>query len=174
MKSYKIVGDRVYIRSITYDDTENIVTWRNQKNVRSYFIYRKLFTGEIHNEWMRKFVDKDEVAQFIICRNRDNKPIGSTYLRDIDYDNLCAEYGVFIGDESERGHGIGKEALKLTLQFAHKELGLRRIISRAIATNEASIQSFLHSGFRITEELSGVECTDGEIVDVVMMEHVVE
>lgn len=174
MKNYKSVGDRIYIRSITYDDTEKIVHWRNQPNVRCYFIYRKLFTGEIHDAWMKKFVEKDEVAQFIICRNSDNKAIGSTYLRDIDYDNLCAEYGVFIGDESDRGHGIGKEALKLTLKFAHEELGLRRIISRAISTNQASIQSFLHSGFHITEELSGVECTDGEIVDVVMMEHVVE
>jgi len=169
MKIHVRSGEKTYIRFITYDDTDLIVKWRNQDNVSRYFFYREEFTSKIHEAWMKNKVEAGDVVQFIVCLKDTDRPVGGTYLRDIDKENGSAEYGVFIGDESVRGQGIGKEILRLTLDYAFNELGLKRIMARAIATNEASKQSFLHSGFTIDELVKGVECSDGSVEDMVLM-----
>lgn len=161
--------EKIYIRKIEYSDTDLIVKWRNQENVRQFFFYREQFTRDIHEAWMKNKVETGDVVQFIICLVENDTAVGSTYLRDIDYDKKIAEYGVFIGDETVRGMGIGKEALKKTLQYANKELGLKKVIARAISTNKPSIYSFLNSGFKIDEEIDSVPCSDGKLEKMVMM-----
>jgi len=167
MTTYK--GAQTYIRPITYDDTDLIVKWRNQDNVRRYFFFREDFTEEMHLNWMKTKVETGEVVQFIICNIDDGRPIGCTYYRDIDINNGTAEYGVFLGEENARGHGIGKEVLALTLKYGWEKLGLTKVTSRAILTNDASVQSFLHSGFAIDSVVHDVPCSDGEKTDMVLM-----
>lgn len=169
MDNKVIVGDKTYIRPITYDDTALIVKWRNQDNVRRYFFYREDFTEEIHLNWMKNKVETGEVVQFIVCLKASDEPIGCTYLRDIDMNNKSAEYGVFIGEEGYRGQGIGKEILGLTMRYSWEVLGLEILNARAIATNQASVQSFLHSGFKIVETVKDEACSDGTYVDMVFM-----
>lgn len=162
-------SNEIYIRPISYGDTNLIVRWRNQDNVKNYFFYREEFTSEIHENWMKNKVETGQVAQFIVCLKENDRPVGSTYLRDIDLQNGTAEYGVFLGEEEIRGRGIGKAALALTLEYAWNELGLTRVIARAISTNKPSVHSFLNSGFVIDEEITDVACSDGEKVAMTMM-----
>lgn len=164
-----IKGVEVYIRPITYEDTELIVKWRNQDNVKKYFFYREEFTSDIHEKWMRDKVETGEVVQFVVCLKENDVPVGSTYLRDIDTYNKTAEYGVFLGEENIRGMGVGKRVLMLTLDYAFNELGLEKIISRAITSNKPSVYSFLNSGFVVDEEVADVPCSDGEKVPMTMM-----
>ena len=49
----KIEGKQIYLRPITMEDTDRIVSWRNQDRVRHNFIYQKLFTKESHENWMQ-------------------------------------------------------------------------------------------------------------------------
>ena len=162
-------GEQTYIRPITYDDTDLIVNWRNQEEIKSRFFFREPFTREMHENWMRTKVDTGKVVQFIVCMNDGDVPVGSTYYRDIDMEAGMAEDGVFIGESDARGHGIGKEILALTLKYGWEQLGLSRVRARAISTNEASIQSFLHSGFNKDELVKSVLCSDGTYVDMVFM-----
>lgn len=156
----------ITLRKITYADTDMIVRWRNSEAVRCNFFYREEFSAETHLKWMDTKVKSGEVVQYII--EVDGRPVGSTYFRDIDRGRASAEYGVFIG-EDVRGRGIGTEALKLTLDKAVGELGLRHIIARAIEGNDASINCFLHAGFTIDSTIPDVECSDGTRVNMVMM-----
>lgn len=156
----------ITLRKITYEDTDLIVKWRNCEAVRRNFFYREEFSAETHLKWMDTKVKSGEVVQYII--EVDGRPVGSTYFRDIDRGRASAEYGVFIG-EDVRGRGIGTEALRLTLDKAVSELGLRHIIARAIEGNDASINCFLHAGFTIDSTIPDVECSDGTRVNMVMM-----
>lgn len=156
----------ITLRKITYADTDMIVRWRNSEAVRCNFFYREEFSAETHLRWMETKVKSGEVVQYII--EVDGRPVGSTYFRDIDRGRASAEYGVFIG-EDVRGRGIGTEALRLTLDKAVSELGIRHIIARAIEGNDASINCFLHAGFTIDSTIPDVECSDGTRVNMVMM-----
>jgi len=169
MEDVTIEGERVYLRSITRDDTGNIVKWRNQENVKQYFFYRGPFNKESHERWLTEKVDTGIVAQFIVCQKEDDRPIGCTYLRDIDYDNKKAEYGVFLGEEGVRGKGIGKEILKLTLKYAFENLELHRVYARVREDNMPSLCSFLNCGFEKEALLRESVYCDGKYLNVVIL-----
>lgn len=167
----RITGENVYLRSITdsKEDTENIIRWRNSETVRPYFIYQKPFTEEGHKHWLEKEIFSGKGFQFIVCRKADDKPIGCTYLRDYDKHSRKAEYGVFIGEPEEKGKGIGKEILNLTLQFAFGELHLHKVFARAFADNMPSVMSFLKCGFDKEAHLRDEEFVNGEYRDIVLL-----
>ena len=167
----RIVGERVYLRPITdsKEDTDNIIRWRNSDAVRPYFIYQKPFTEEGHRSWLEKEIFSGKGFQFIVCRNEDDKPIGCTYLRDYDSYTRKAEYGVFLGEVEERGKGIGKEILNLTLEFAFKEQKMHKVYARAFADNMPSVQSFLSCGFEKEAHLKDEELIDGVYRDIVFL-----
>ena len=141
----KIIGEKIILESIKYSDTQNIIKWRNNENVRKNFIFQEEFTKEIHENWMKNKVETGEVIQFIIKLKINNKPIGSVYLRDIMNNN--AEYGIFIGEDLERGNGCGSEAANLIIDYAFSKLGLDKIILRVFKDNIYAIRSYKKVGF---------------------------
>ena len=163
---------KVYIRKIDYDDTALIVKWRNNPRVRNNFIYREVFTEEGHKRWMDTRVASGEVVQMIICENETDKAVGSVYLRDIDNTTKEAEYGIFIGEDDAIGKGYGNEAADLMCDYARDELGLKRLILRVFKDNEPARKSYEHAGFKKCQELPAVECSDGAVKDMILMEKV--
>ena len=101
--------NNLVLRPITESDTSLIVFWRNKESVKKNFLYRGDFTEETHRKWLEEKVKTGEVIQYIIEYKKQD--VGSVYLRDIDYDNSSAEFGIFIGEDSARGKGIGKRSL---------------------------------------------------------------
>ena len=157
----------VSIRPITYDDTEDIIRWRNSDYVRSRFIDQRLFTKESHEYWLKNFVETGKVAQFIILV--DDKAVGSVYLRDIDYDKKSAEYGIFIGEESARGKGVGTKSANLILEYAFGELKLEKIFLRVYKDNPGAIKSYEKAGF-VDNGLRESVSVNGISKEVVFME----
>ncbi|MBO4310608.1 MAG: GNAT family N-acetyltransferase [Lachnospiraceae bacterium] len=137
--------DIVTIRPITYDDTEDIIRWRNSDYVRSRFIDQRLFTKESHEYWLKNFVETKKVDQFIIMLDR--KSVGSVYLRDIDYDKKEAEFGIFIGEESARGKGVGTKSAGLILKHAFEVLNLDKVFLRVYEDNAGAVKSYEKAGF---------------------------
>ena len=159
--------NEVTIRPITYDDTENIVRWRNSEYVNSRFIDRRMFTKESHEAWLKNYVETGKVAQFIILLN--GEPVGSVYLRDIDLNKKEAEYGIFIGEESARGKGVGTKSAKLILKYAFEELGLKKIFLRVLKNNPGAVRSYEKAGFKKIDRVDTLT-VDGETLEVIFME----
>ncbi len=164
-------AERIYIRRITQDDTDLIVDWRNREDVREHFFFREPFTRQMHEKWLKEKIGTGEVEQFIVCMKEDDRPVGSSYLRDINRDDMSAEYGIFIGEADARGRGLGAEILKATMDYALGEMGLKLIRSRAISTNIASIKIFTDYGFAVNDTVRGVTCSDGNMVDMILMSY---
>lgn len=156
----------VSIRPITYDDTENIIRWRNSDGVRKRFIYQGLFTKESHENWMKTMVETGKVVQFIIVC--DGKDVGSVYLRDIDYDKKEAEYGIFIGEEDLRGCGVGTKSAELITEYAFEEMKLDRLFLRVHANNERAVRSYEKAGF-VKNGKSEIVVIDGAETEIIFM-----
>ena len=159
----------IYLRTMTREDTDLIVAWRNSEEVRRQFIYQDLFTREGHENWIRNMVETGRVVQMIICDAADDAPLGSVYIRDIDRQHRKAEYGIFIGEESARGRGVGTAAAKLMLEHCFREEGLHRIYLRAFASNARAIRSYEKAGFVREGLLKEDVCIDGQYRDIVWM-----
>lgn len=163
--------ENIILRPITESDTDLIVTWRNRDSVKNNFLYRSDFTAENHQKWLKEKVATGNVVQFIIEIVNDSKtmPVGSVYLRDIDYENSSAEFGIFIGEEAARGKGVGTTASKMILKYGHNELGLHRIFLRLVAENIAAYKSYRKAGFVSEGIFRDMKKIDGKFVDIMFM-----
>ena len=159
----------IYLRPMTTEDTDMIVAWRNSEEVRRNFIYQDLFTREGHESWIKNMVETGKVVQMVICETADDKPLGSVYIRDIDRQHNKAEYGIFIGEESARGRGVGTAAARLMLEYCFREEKLHRVYLRAFASNAGAIRSYEKAGFTREGFLRDDVCIDGEYRDIVWM-----
>ena len=165
----KIVeGRTVYLRPMTEEDTDLIVKWRNEDFVRKNFIYQKPFTREGHLHWIETMVKTGKVVQFLIC-TREDIPIGSIYLRDIDRTFNNAEYGIFIGEETALSKGYGTEAAKLMISYAFGELKLHKLKLRVLADNERAKKSYEKAGFMQEAYLKDEVYLQGGYRDVILM-----
>ena len=173
--------DGIFLRPMTEEDTELIVRWRNSDAVRTNFIYRELFTPQSHKQWVETMVKTGRVVQMMICeRNTPNgetgeekngleKPVGSVYIRDIDHTHHKGEYGIFIGEDSARGRGIGTVAAKLMIRYAFEDLRLHKLFLRVFADNVRALGSYEKAGFRQEAYLKDEVCIDGVYRDMVLM-----
>lgn len=140
----------VFIRLITEEDTSLILKWRNKDSVRRNFIYQEELTEQIHNEWLQNKILTGEAVQFIIVYKKNNEPIGSVYLSNIDKQNKQAELGIFIGEDQYRGKGIGGQAITLIKEYAFNSLKLNRIYLRLVKTNSGALVCYKKCGFKET------------------------
>lgn len=167
-------GAAIRLRPIADADTDLIVKWRNTPSVVQNFIFRQTFTPEMHRNWLATKVATGQVVQYIIIDKADDKPVGSVYYRDIDSHNRSAEYGIFIGEESARGKGLGTETAKLFTDFGFAELQLHRISLRVLAENTAARRSYEKAGFVQEGIFRDMELLDGQYRDVVFMARLAE
>lgn len=168
VESIVLRGQDIYLRKMTDADAELVVKWRNTEFVRQNFIYREPFTVEGHRNWVETMINTGKVVQFIICTKED-EPIGSVYLRDIDRKHRKAEYGIFIGEEKAVGSGYGTQAAELILDYGFKELGLHKIMLRLLAGNDRAKGSYEKAGFVQEAYLKDEVCLDGAFRDVILM-----
>lgn len=169
MKDYGDPSMSIYLRPMTGEDTDLIVSWRNQEAVRRNFIYQELFTPESHRQWIRDMVETGRVVQMMICESVCGRPVGSVYLRDIDRRHSKAEYGIFIGGEGARGKGYGTMAARLMIRYAFREMGLHRLFLRVFADNARAIRSYEKAGFEREAYLREDVCIEGQYRDMVLM-----
>ena len=169
MCEYRDPSMTVYLRPMGYEDTDLIVSWRNQEAVRRNFIYQERFTKESHENWIHTMVETGKVVQMMICETEGGRPIGSVYLRDIDRRHNKAEYGIFIGVEEARGKGYGTMAARLMIRYAFEEMGLHRLFLRAFTDNVRAIRSYEKAGFEKEACLREDVCIDGPYRNIVLM-----
>ncbi len=176
-----IEGEGIYLRKITFEDTDNIIRWRNSDSVRSHFIDQRLFTKESHNYWLENYVMAGKADQLIICiapseesgngsPEKDHYiPVGSVYIRDISKEHKKAEYGIFIGEDAARGRGIGSKTAKLMIRYCFETLHLHRLFLRVHADNIAAIKSYENAGFEREAYLRDDVFVNGTYKDIVLM-----
>jgi len=167
----KLTGTNLILRPISESDTDLIVSWRNKESVKKNFLYRADFTAEMHQQWLREKVETGSVVQFIIEMQKEGKsvPVGSVYLRDIDYENSSAEFGIFIGEDSARGKGVGTTAARMILDYGHEQLGLHRIFLRLVAENIAAYKSYRKAGFVAEGIFRDMKRIDEKYLDIMFM-----
>lgn len=159
MKDKLYCNEMIYIRNITDEDTDNILKWRNSDSVRNNFIYKELFTRQSHQNWLDNYVYTGKVVQMIIYLKDGDIPVGSVYIRDLDKEKGEGEYGIFIGEESARGKGVGSAVCRLMCEYAKNEIGLHKLFLRVYEDNIGAVKSYQNGGFVIDE--SRTDLIDG-------------
>ena len=108
-----------------------------------------IMTVEAEEAWIQSMQGK---TQFAIIRKEDDTLIGNCGIQEINQIRQCAEVGLFIGEEENRGKGYGQEVLRLLLDFAFETLNLHNVMLRVFAFNERAIHTYQKSASVSLEE----------------------
>lgn len=160
-------GDHIYLRPMTEDDADLVVSWRNDPEIGRWLFSRERLTRESHLDWFRG--SREGRLDFIICLAGSGRPIGTVTLKDIDLGNGVAECGKMIGDRTQWGKGLASEAYRLLLAFGFARLGLDCVYARCLSMNTRSIRLNKRLGFSVNRVIKDSYRRGNESYDVVEM-----
>lgn len=167
-KDYRAIGEKVYLRPISEEDTDMLLSWRNSPHVMENFFYRLPVSKEEHLDWLKNKVNKGIVYQYIVCMKNEDNPVGCVYLQHYDETDNSMESGVFLDEEAPKGQGIGTEAVNLlNYEVAFRELRLNKTIARVIDHNQGSLKLHTRVGFvEIKRDIEKLYPSGEEVVAV--------
>lgn len=108
---------------------------------------------------------------FSILDAKNRRAIGCIVVKGIDTVRACAEIGIAIMDKAYRGKGYGTEALRMSVEYSHRELGLTRLGLTVFPDNQRAIRAYEKVGFVKKELLKEYWLLpSGEYADMWLME----
>lgn len=164
-----LVGERITLKPIDLEDTDDIIRWRNQPSLKANFISQEDLTKETHLRWMRENVMTNRTVQFIIIDNETQQHVGTTFIKDISEGRHKGEFGIFIGEGQARGKGFGLAATELITNFGFDVLQLHKIFLRVFESNQAAIRTYEKAGYQMEGLFQDDVFLNGAYMNVVYM-----
>lgn len=125
--------------------------------------------GVSHQKWFAGIGTDPTQVWFAIRRAGLGAIIGFAILRNISAVHRSAELGIRIGEEADRGRGMGKEAARQVLQFCWQALNLNRVQVSLLAGNARALRLYAALGFESEGRLRQAQFVDGQWQDVIIM-----
>lgn len=144
----ELLSERILIRDMREEDASFVTSWRNDPEIKKWFMTVNDITIEQHLDWFRQ--EKPNRLDCMVCIRSTGKAIGTVNIRNVT--SVDAEAGKMIGDKEFWGKGYASEAFKLWIDYCIKDLKLTRLF---IVTNEHNISNIKLNeklGFKKTEE----------------------
>ncbi len=155
----EIINYGIILRKITLNDMELMRTWRNSDFVKKHMVFKSYLTREMQIDWYLKI---NNINNYYFIIYKENKPIGITNLKDIDFSNGTAESGIFMYSEEYTNSDLGVRATFSLLDFAFLTLKLNKLRQTIIVENKAAMNFNKSLGVKITENKDGI--CKGELV----------
>ncbi len=148
-----IENERVILRLLEMDDLPLTLSWRNQDNIRKWFIHTDIILDEKHYSWFERYSELDNDFVFmILAKDLENQPVGQISLYNINWEAGSAEYGrLMIGNPIAQGKGYAKQSTILLLDFAFNILKCREVFLEVKSDNISAMAVYKSAGFVTTE-----------------------
>ncbi|CAN5672716.1 MAG: GNAT family N-acetyltransferase [Rubrobacteraceae bacterium] len=166
-----LLGEKVALRPIFRDDLPRFLSFFNDIEVelagggdpptpKTLKEVEKFFDVD---------ADKPDPSKTNFAIEADGKLVGFCGLFEIDETSRTCELGIFIGDKEFWGHGYGRDAVRLLLDYAFRLRNFRRMWLEVHSENERGIRAYKSCGFIEEGRLREHTWLDGRYVDMVLM-----
>lgn len=164
-------GETVYLRPAERADLDRFVRWFADAETTRHLMLRAPFSQPMEELWFERTVAEQGQSfyHFVICRLADDEPIGVADLRNLDFANGTAEFGISIGEKGEWNKGYGTDALNAICDFGFGELRLERIELQVYEPNTRARRSYEKAGFTLEGTLRRRHFTEGRHENVLIM-----
>lgn len=133
VKNPVLNGPNVILREINYDDTDDVIRWRNDDKMGRFLDGGGELTREIQIKFLKSYFQKDNDFYFIIEKKNPKISVGTMGLRDIDLKSKRAEFHRLIILPDYRLYAL--EASYLLMQFAFETLNLNKVYCSVLKKN---------------------------------------
>ncbi len=166
-----IHGERVWLRPPERADIPTFVRWFNDAGTTRYLMARVPMSLAGEEKWFEGMLERQGKGSyhFVICLLKDDLPIGTIGLHDIDHVNGNAAAGIMVGRPELWGQGLGTDAMNALLDFGFGELRLERIWLEVYDFNKRGRRSYEKCGFVHEGTLRRALYRSGQYHDVHVM-----
>lgn len=163
-----IHGEQVYLRAAERDDIDRFVRWFNDAETTRNLAMIGPMSHALEERWFDEMLGRQGRSEyhFVICLQADGRAIGTAGLHQVDHEAGSAAFGIAIGDEADRGHGHGTDALRAICDFGFGSLRLERIYLDVFTGNERARRSYERAGFVLEGTQRRAHFADGRFGDV--------
>lgn len=151
------------------DVGENYVRWMNDPEVTRYLECRfRAYSRDDLLDFVRSVSSSGRDFLFGIFHGDTH--IGNIKIGSVDWKHRYGDLGLVIGVKEYWGRGIATRAILFCCSYAHRELGLRKLVAGIYDGNHGSLGAFRKAGFRQVGILKAHRLLDGDYVDEFLME----
>jgi RimJ/RimL family protein N-acetyltransferase len=137
---------KITVRRATIKDQDQLLGWRNDKEVRNQSFTTKIISRNSHAKWLSKvLLSKNHVL--LIAHGPKKEPIGQVRF---DIKHTVATVNISI-EKAFRGKGISKDVLKTALKYLFKinrTSPLEKVVALVKVGNTSSMMMFERAGFK--------------------------
>ncbi len=157
---------KVELKLVTEEHLELLMNWRNSEVVSKSLFTSTHLTMEDQLKWYERYKNDKTQIRWIIYS--DGKPIGTTYLTDIDHVNKRCESGWFIPDKEDRDMNMALTIRWNVFDYVFDTLGFHRQYGYILAENKGVVRFLRVGGFDIEGTMKDHVFKDGKFQDVVV------
>lgn len=165
----RTAAPRVMLTAITRADAPVLFRWINDRDLVRFNSPFQPVHESTHRQWLESLARRTDLVAFAIRLRRTRRLVGVCQLVNISRVHRSAELQIRLGDSRARGRGLGREAVRLLLDFAFDDLNLHRVALHVFRTNAAAIRTYERVGFRLEGTLREAAYIAGTYVDVLAM-----
>ena len=157
---------KVELKLVGKEHLELLMNWRNSETVSQALFTSTHLTMEDQLRWYEKYKNDRGQIRWIILS--DGKPIGTTYLTDIDTINKRCESGWFIPDREDRSMNLALTIRWNIFDYVFDTLKLHRQYGYILAENKGVVRFLRVGGFDIEGTMKEHVFKDGKYHDVIV------
>lgn len=140
--------------ALTAYDCEQVLDWRHQADTRPGLRTALLLTREMQQEFYEQVVcDRASPHRYWALRDETDL-VGMVGLTHIQWENGLAEISLLV-DPGFQGKGVGREAVRLVLQEAFRQMRLKTVVGECYQLNDRAVEFWR----KITEAHDGTWTT---------------
>jgi hypothetical protein len=155
----------VLLRDLQPEDKEKLFLWRNDPEVAKWSLTGHQISIDEHERWFSTLEDNPRVRYWMVVV--DDEDVGLVNLFDIDRINSRCFWSFYIGNTGVRGKGVGKLVHYHILRYVFEDIGLHKLCSEVLATNQRIIHMQEMFGFYREGQLREHVVKDGSYIDVI-------
>lgn len=158
------------LRELERKDISTINIWRSSKELINYLgAPFRYINEEVDYNWYDNYILNRGTNIRCSIVNKNDEIVGLASLTNIDRINQSATFHIMIGNNNNRGKGIGSCAINEILKHAFFDMNLNRIELTVLESNEKAIKAYNKIGFKKEGIKKKSIYKNGHFIDVVMM-----
>ena len=166
------VDEKIHLRTIVVEDvSENYVNWLNDYEVTKYTEqkYFKHTLESVANFVNQKYHSNNDLLFGIFL---ENSHIGNIKLGNINLHHMSSEISYFIGNKNFWGKGIASKCVRCVVEYAIKELDLKKINAGYYEGNEGSAKVLEKCGFVVEGIRHSNQIFNGERISAFLLGYI--
>jgi diamine N-acetyltransferase len=142
----------IYLRAVEPRDSDILYEWENDRSIwaisNTQIPFSKFVLEEFSNS-SHQDIYTNKQLRLMACDTVTHESVGCIDIFEFDPQHARAGVGIYI-HKNFREKGLASECLQLIIDYAFKTLHLKQIYSHINASNIASLNLFVKSGFEKT------------------------